>query len=133
MKNCKGLPLIIFMISLCLTSCEKGETTEPEQAPIEIVVMSGANQKANVGTKLPKPIVIAVQYAGGVLISFADVSFETDDGTVTPSQTKTLQEGTAQADWVLGKPAGKQMLNVIVKTQQGEQVAKKRINATAKP
>ena len=132
MENCKGLPLIIFVISLCLAGCEKEQTSESEQVPIEIVVRSGANQKANVGTMLPKPIVIAVQYAAGVLISFTDVSFETDDGTVTPSQTKTMQEGSAQADWVLGKTAGKQTLNVIVKNQQGEQVAIKRINATAR-
>jgi hypothetical protein len=129
MENFRGLPLMIFMISLCLTGCKKEQTTE--QAPIEIVVVTGANQKANVGTKLPKPIVIAVQYTGGVLISFADVFFETDDGTVIPTQTKTLQEGTAQADWVLGKTAGRQTLKVIVKNQQGQQVATKRINATA--
>ena len=42
-----------------------------------------------------------------------------------------MQEGTAEADWVLGKTAGRQTLTVIVKNHQGEQVATKRINATA--
>lgn len=130
MENYKGLPLIILLISLCLMGCEKEETTETEQSPVEIVVVSGANQKANVGTRLPKSIVIGVQYAGGVPISFADVVFETDDGTVIPTQTKTLQEGTAEANWVLGKTTGRQTLKVIAKNQQGEQVASKRINAT---
>ncbi|MEJ5961231.1 hypothetical protein [Pedobacter immunditicola] len=131
MQSCKGLPLIIFVISLCLIGCKKEQTTETEQSPVEIVVVSGANQKANVGTRLPKSIVIGVQYAGGVPISFADVNFETDDGTVIPTQTKTLQEGTAEVDWVLGKTSGRQTLKVIAKNQQGEQVASKRINATA--
>ena len=130
MENCKGLPWIIFAMSLFLSGCKKEQTTETEQSPIEIVVMSGANQKADVGTRLPKSIVVAVQYAGGVLISFVDVVFETADGKVIPKQTKTLQEGTAEADWVLGKTSGRQTLKVIVKNQQGKQVASKRINAT---
>ena len=130
MENCKGLPLIIFVISLCLTGCKKEQTTETEQSPIEIVVRSGANQKADVGTRLPKSIIIGVQYAGNVPISFANVFFETNDGKVIPTQTKTLQEGTAEADWVLGKTTGRQTLKVIVKNQQGKQVASKRINAT---
>jgi len=130
MENCKGLPLIILVISLCLTGCKKEQTSETEQSPVEIVVMSGANQKADVGTRLPKPIVVGVQYAGGVPISFVDVVFETNEGKVIPNQTKTLQEGTAEADWVLGKTTGRQTLKVIVKNQQGKQVASKRINAT---
>lgn len=91
-------------------ACSGSETAGPPPAPVPaaIALVSGGDQVAPAGTKLPAPIVVKVTAADGQLVPGAIVTFgvPAGSGSVAPAFAITDARGEARTDWTLGRTLG---------------------------
>src|SRR5579883_2519405 len=85
-------------------------------APASVTIVSGNNQTANQGTKLPNPLIVVVKDASGNLISGATVVFAATagGGSVSPATATTNTSGQAQTVLTLGAAAGTDTVTATV-------------------
>ena len=73
-----------------------------------IETVSGGDQAAPVGTELPDPLIVRVVDGFGNGVEGATVSWSADEGSVSPTESVTGQDGQAAASWTLGPASGLQ-------------------------
>lgn len=100
-----------------------GDSSGPEIGPpTTLVLVTPANQTAQVGQTLASPLVVRVrdgrsQDMAGIAVSF---SVAAGGGTVSPAVVTTDAQGLAQAEWTLGTVAGaEQRVEVRVARDDG--------------
>jgi hypothetical protein len=79
-------------------------------------IVSGNNQEAPAGSKLPQPLVVQLLDQGGNPIANQPVSWVVGDGggTANPETSNTNAEGKASTEWTLGPNPGTNTLNAVV-------------------
>ncbi len=87
---------------------------EVSLAPASARLLSGGDQRASAGRRLPQAVAVQVLSRGGRPVPGIAVSFATTDaqGKVDPETTTTDGEGRARVAWTLGGQAGRQHLAV---------------------
>ena len=87
-----------------------------EQAPAQVIVVSGAGQSAPAGEMLPDSLVVRVADAGDSPVAGETVTFIADDTTavVAPERAATNESGLASTTWRLGERVGTQSLAASV-------------------
>ena len=75
-------------------------------APTTVVAVSGDNQKAQAGNKLPKPLVFRVSDENGSGVSGAVLTLSPSSGELADTALTTDSTGLARTSWVLGHSAG---------------------------
>lgn len=83
-------------------------------APSTVAAISGDNQKAAAGAKLPKPLVFRVADATGSGVGGATLSLSPSGGELADTALRTDSTGTARTTWTLGHSAGDYSLGVHV-------------------
>lgn len=85
-------------------------------SPTSVVIVSGNNQTAAAGTRLPDSLVVRVVDASNNGIANQSVAWVlgTGSGSVTPASSKTNAAGTAVTRWTLGPVAGVNTLSAVV-------------------
>jgi Bacterial Ig-like domain (group 1) len=80
--------------------------------PATVKLLSGFDQRAPAGRRLPEPIQLQVISRGGRPVPDAPVTFATagDEGAVEPAKATTDRNGRARASWTLGVHPGRQRL-----------------------
>jgi adhesin/invasin len=73
-----------------------------------IEVASGGDQTATVGTELPDPLVVRVVDGFGNPVAGVEVSWSADEGSVSPAESVTGEDGRAGTSWTLGSTSGSQ-------------------------
>lgn len=81
-------------------------------APAALVVVSGDNQKASAGAKLPKTLVFRVLDGNGSGVGNANLSLVASGGQVADTSLTTDSTGIARTSWVLGHSAGDYSLTI---------------------
>jgi hypothetical protein len=107
-----GLIGAMFGALVVLARCGGDDLTLPSDTKAaEIRIYAGDNQDGSAGAPLRDPIVVEVLDQRGEPVPNQRVSFALEEdlasAAVTPADT-TNSEGRAQAEWVLGAPAGTQ-------------------------
>jgi hypothetical protein len=79
-------------------------------------IVSGNNQEAPAGSKLPQPLVVQLLDQGGNPIPNRPVSWVIGDGggTANPQTSNTNADGQASTEWTLGPNPGTNTLNAVV-------------------
>ena len=79
-------------------------------------IVSGNNQEAPAGSKLPQPLVVQLLDQGGNPIANQAVSWVVGDGggTANPETSNTDANGQASTEWTLGPNPGTNTLNAVV-------------------
>jgi adhesin/invasin len=79
-------------------------------------IVSGNNQEAPAGSKLPQPLVVQLLDQGGNPIANQPVSWVVGDGggTASPETSNTDANGQASTEWTLGPNPGTNTLNAVV-------------------
>jgi adhesin/invasin len=100
-------------------SAEGASATVPAEvtlSPAAVRVLSGDQQRAPAGRRLPQPVAVQVLSQGGRPVPGAAVSFATEDaqGKADPEGTTTDHDGLARVAWSLGPQAGRQRLVATV-------------------
>jgi hypothetical protein len=83
-------------------------------APATVVAVSGDNQKAAAGAKLPKALVFRVADENGSGVLGAELTLSASGGEVADTALTTDSSGVAKTTWVLGHSAGDYSLAVHV-------------------
>ena len=73
-----------------------------------IEAVSGGGQAASVGTELADPLIVRVIDGFGNGVEGVTVSWSADEGSVSPTESVTGQDGRASTSWTLGSTAGSQ-------------------------
>ncbi|HEV8176733.1 MAG TPA: Ig-like domain-containing protein [Gemmatimonadales bacterium] len=73
-----------------------------------IEAVSGSNQSAPVGSELADPLVVRVVDGFGNPVDGISVRWDADEGSVSPGESVTGQDGQASTSWTLGSAAGSQ-------------------------
>ncbi|MFO7894634.1 MAG: Ig-like domain-containing protein [Longimicrobiales bacterium] len=95
----------LFLCStLILLSCGDDATTVV--TPADLLIVSGDGQTGTVGEALSQEVTVQVVDADDQPISGVDVTFETDNGSVSPATATTSAQGQASTTWTLGTTAG---------------------------
>ena len=81
-------------------------------APVSITAVSGDNQKAAAGSKLPKALVFRVADENGSGVVGTELTLSASGGEVADSALTTDSAGIARTSWVLGHSAGDYSLAV---------------------
>jgi len=81
-----------------------------------VTIVSGNNQEAPAGSKLPQPLVVKVLDQDGNPIPNRAVSWVIGDGagTPNPATSNTGADGQASTEWTLGPNPGGNTLNAVV-------------------
>ena len=128
-----GLMLMILLDS----SCGSSNGTEPDSgSAASLVVVSGGDQRGEVGTELPNAVVVQVRDAEGqpVANQIINVVVVEGGGSVFAGSAQTNAQGEARERWTLGTVAGEQALEArAVDQSTGDPVVFGRITATAAP
>jgi adhesin/invasin len=84
--------------------------------PASVLLVSGGDQRASAGRRLPRAIALRVLSRGGRPVPGAPVALATGEGQgkVDSTQLTTDRDGRAQVAWTLGPRAGPQHLLVTV-------------------
>ncbi|MFL5462191.1 MAG: Ig-like domain-containing protein, partial [Gemmatimonadales bacterium] len=79
-------------------------------------IVSGNNQEAPAGSKLPQPLVVQLLDQGGNPIANQPVSWVVGDGggSANPETSNTDANGQASTEWTLGPNPGTNTLNAVV-------------------
>ncbi len=113
-----------FVIAALLAAgCKNSDTTStpPASGANQLVIVSGANQIANVSTALPAPLVVEVQNGAGAGVAGATVSWTvTGGGSLSASTSSTSSQGQASVTWTLGPTPGSQ---TVTAASSGSSVA----------
>lgn len=97
---------ILLSLTVFLLSCGENGTTVV--TPAGILVISGDGQIGTVGQALSSQITFQVVDDNDEGISGVDVTFSTDDGSVSPASGTTDSDGQVTTSWTLGTTAGAQ-------------------------
>ncbi|HEY8196008.1 MAG TPA: Ig-like domain-containing protein [Gemmatimonadales bacterium] len=73
-----------------------------------IEAVSGGDQAGAVGTELPDPLIVRVIDGFGNGVEGITVSWSADEGSVSPNESVTGQDGRAATSWTLGSASGSQ-------------------------
>lgn len=84
---------------------------EPGAATV-LAVLGGQGQRVAAGTRLPRPVVVAVRDSSGNAVAGATLTLKPSAGTVEDSVAVTDTEGKASIRWTLGPRAEEQRLVV---------------------
>lgn len=87
-----------------------------------IEVASGNDQAGAVGTALPNPLVVLVTDQFGNPVADILVDWETEDGSVNPSSSRTGLDGRAETSWLLGSSSGSQTATASIDGLDGSPV-----------
>ncbi|HXY19892.1 MAG TPA: Ig-like domain-containing protein [Gemmatimonadales bacterium] len=89
---------------------------EVSLAAASVRLLSGDDQRAGAGRRLPQAVTVLVLSHGGRPVPGAAVSFATGDaqGKADPETSATDRDGRAHATWSLGPQAGRQHLTATV-------------------
>ena len=84
--------------------------------PNAVNIVSGNNQEAPAGSKLPQPLVVQLLDQDGNPIPNRPVSWVVGDGggTANPQTSNTNADGQASTEWTLGPNPGTNTLNAVV-------------------
>jgi hypothetical protein len=104
------------MLTAVSESLSASIAAEVALAPASVRLLSGGDQRAAAGRRLPRAVTVQVLSSGGRPVPEAAVSFATLDaqGRVEPEATSTDGAGRARVAWSLGPQAGRQHLVVTV-------------------
>ena len=77
-------------------------------------IESGGGQRAALGRRLPRPVIVRALGANGTPVADAPVTFTPGEGhgTVDPEERETSRSGEARTVWTLGAAVGDQTLTV---------------------
>lgn len=97
-------------------SCSASIPVEVSLTPASARLLSGGDQRASAGRRLPQAVTVQVLSRGGLPVPGAAVSFATeyDQGETDPAAATTDRDGRARVWWSLGSQAGRQHLVVTV-------------------
>ncbi len=126
-QNTRGTELIGVLIRSVLQPIDTVRVNVSLGAA-QVLLVSGGNQSASVGTPLANPIVVRVTAVDGVPVPGATVQFSTTGGSLTAATAASASDGTAQTRWTLGSVVGQQTLTVSIAGVSGVQLA---VQATA--
>ena len=89
---------------------------EVSLAPASARLLSGGDQRASAGRRLPQAVIVQVLSHSGRPVPGAAVSFATADaqGKAEPDAATTERDGHTSAAWSLGPQAGRQHLAITV-------------------
>lgn len=113
-----GLVVAIAPGRAAITATIDGVTSEADLivAPAlgTIGILSGMNQRAPAGTRLPAPILLQVLSRRGQPLAGATIhtAVQAGDGTVDPATAVTDERGRAEVGWTLGPRPGRQELRI---------------------
>ena len=96
----------------------------------QMVLDSGDDQSAAVGTGLDNPLVVMVADQFGNPVAGVEVQWTAGSGSVDPESTTTGDDGRAQTSWVLGSSTGTQTAEASSSALEGSPVT---FHATAMP
>ena len=83
-------------------------------APASARLLSGGDQRASAGRRLPQAVTVQVLSHGGRAVPGWSVSFAAEDGGKVDPDAVTDRDGRAHATWTLGSQAGRQHLTLTV-------------------
>jgi hypothetical protein len=109
-------------VTATLNGFTASAAVEVVPVPGTITVVGGDDQRARVGTAVPRPIVARVWSRGGTPLAGARVRFETgsDGASVTPDTAIADGEGEVRIRWTLGATPGRQSLRLLAVEGDGE-------------
>jgi len=110
-------------------------TVVVQQAPSDLVVLSGGGQAAPAGTTLPDPVRVQAFDQGGTPVMGVALTFaaETGGGSVSPTSAIGDADGIAQTSWTLGTTPGDQTLVVATNTPTGPRLSASATAESATP
>lgn len=97
-------------VIVAFTDDTAGSDAAPGTKPARMQLVAGDGQRGPAGTRLPEPIEVRVEDAGGVPVSGVRVFFEATigGGDVSPILARTDSLGVARTTWRLGRAAERQ-------------------------
>jgi hypothetical protein len=106
----RALPTLAFTALLCavlVVACDSPTGSDEPGPAAHVELLSGDLQTAEVGTELPRPLVVKVVDAKGKALAGQIVNFRTvsGGGTVFAGAAQTNADGIAQERWTLGTAA----------------------------
>jgi len=126
-----GLGVLVPTVVLAMVAqgCGNG-VTNPDTTPAAIVIVSGNNQTAQVGTALGNPLVVRVTNASGGALSGVTVNWSVlaGGGTLGSTSSTTNAQGEAQVGYTVGATA---IANQVRGTVQGAASLTATFSATA--
>jgi hypothetical protein len=112
MRATLSLPhLVIAVLGWALSGCGASDLVLPGQgSPIELVVVSGNDQEATVGDRLPDPLVVGARDGAGNPVAEVQLVFrfrdEFPDAEIEPAERETDANGQASVRVKVGSTAG---------------------------
>ncbi len=126
-----GLSILapVVMLGIVTQGCGDGGTG-PDTTPAAVVIVSGNNQTAQVGTALGSPLVVRVTNAAGGALSGITVTWSVlaGGGTLGSASSTTDAQGQAQVTYTVGATA---VANQVRGTVQGAASLTATFGATA--
>jgi hypothetical protein len=111
--------LLGLALSSLLSSCGDGVTDPSEQ--IDVTIISGDGQLADVGGTLPQDLLVRSSDAAGNAVGNVDLLFNVvqGGGSLGTTVVTTNAEGTASSTWTLGPQEGAQQVVVSAVANAG--------------
>jgi hypothetical protein len=112
MRATLALPnLLLAVFSSALFGCAASDLVLPGNgSPIELVVVSGSDQEATVGSRLPQPLVVGARDGAGNPVAEVQLVFrfrdEFPDAEIEPAERQTDANGQASVRVRVGSTAG---------------------------
>jgi hypothetical protein len=93
-------------------------TVDVELTATSVTVVSGGNQRAVAGRRLPEPVVLRALARGGEVVPGATVTFSTEDGEgqLDPATAAADHDGRVRVTWTLSSHPGSQRLLVRIES-----------------
>lgn len=125
-----GIFVPAAMLAMVAQGCSNGVTSPPDTTPAMIVIVSGNNQTAQVGTALGSPLVVRVTNAAGSALSGVTVNWSVlaGGGMLGSASSTTNAQGQAQVGYTVGATA---IANQVRATVQGGTTLTATFSATA--
>ncbi|MHB1195193.1 MAG: hypothetical protein ACYC6F_19395 [Longimicrobiales bacterium] len=98
--------IVVLIVTVIAAGC--AESTAPE--PVLLTIVSGADQEAEVGKPVGRPLVVLVTGLDGLARSGIPIDWAVLEGggSVAPPRTVTGADGQAETTWTLGTQEGDQ-------------------------
>ena len=111
--------LLSLFLSAPLLSCGDGGT-DPSQR-IDVTIVSGDGQSADVGETLPQELVVRTSDVDGNTVANVDLLFSVvqGGGSLSATAVRTNTQGTASSTWTVGMQEGTQQVTVSAVANSG--------------
>ena len=120
MRATPALPnLLLAVFGSALFGCAASDLVLPGNgSPIELVVVSGSDQEATVGSRLPQPLVVGARDGAGNPVAEVQLVFrfrdEFPDAEIEPAERQTDANGQASVRVRVGSTAGSTTVEATV-------------------